>query len=114
MTAETRARTAPQDGRDAEMYQYLERRPHRWRKQLYLKGRNITVGQFVWNMQTNGHTPESTAANYELPLEQVREALRYYERHGDVIERDEQEERRRLIAAGIIVDPPPAHRRELG
>jgi hypothetical protein len=33
-------------------YKHLEPRPHRWRKQLYIKGRNMTVWQLVSNMLT--------------------------------------------------------------
>jgi uncharacterized protein (DUF433 family) len=90
----------------AEEYQYLERRPHPWRKQLYLKGRNMTVGHLVYDMRTNHITPEEAVANYNLPLEQVQEALLYYQRHRDVIEADAAEERRRLEARGIQLDPP--------
>jgi len=91
-----------------EDYQFLEPRRHAWRRQLSIKGRNLTVGQLVWNMRTNRHTPESAAENYDLSVDQVREALRYYDHNRDVIEQDEQEEQRRLIDAGIIRDSPSA------
>jgi uncharacterized protein (DUF433 family) len=95
---------------DPEVYRYLERRPHRWRKQLYLKGRNMTVAHLVYDMRANRLTPEEAAEDFELPLEQVEEALRYYERHRDVVERDQDEERRRLESKGYAIDPPPLPR----
>ena len=58
-----------------EVYHYLEHRPHPWRKQLYLKGRNMAVGHLVYDMRTNNVPVEEAAANYDLPLEQIEEAL---------------------------------------
>src|SRR5688572_7345334 len=91
----------------AEVYRYLERRPHRWRKQLYLTGRNMTVAHLVYDMRANRLSPEEAAEDFDLPLEQVKEALLYYERHRDVVERDQNEERRRLESKGYAIDPPP-------
>ena len=96
---------------DTEVYQYLERRPDSWRRQLFLKGRNMAVGQLVWKMRANSHhTPEAAAEEYDLPLAQVYEALEYYERHPDIVAQDDADERRYLQAQGIIVDPPALHR----
>ncbi len=89
-----------------ERYHYLERRPHPWRRQLYLAGRNMTVAQLIYGMRANKLTPEATAENYELPLAQVREALQYFERHRDIVEQDQEEEKRRLEAWGYAVDAP--------
>lgn len=104
MTAqETHAGAFTEDG---EVYPHLERRPHPWRKQPYVKGRNLTVGRLVRNMRANDHSVESAAEDYDLPVEQIREALRYYERHREVVEQDQAEERRLLVAAGIMRDDP--------
>src|SRR5687768_11434316 len=84
-----------------ERYEYLERRSESRRRQLYLTGRNMTVDQLVRGMIANRLSPEAAAANYELPLDQIHEALRYYDRHQDVIERDWQEERAYLVAQGL-------------
>jgi uncharacterized protein (DUF433 family) len=107
MAAETRAGLTADE---AEIYQYLEPPAESWRHELFLKGRNMTVGHLVYGMRANDLTPEAAAANYDLPLEQVREALRYYERHRDVIEADVDEERRRAAARGIAIDPPAVPR----
>ena len=92
---------------DVEEYEYLERRPHRWRKQLYLKGRNMTVDHLITDMRANGITAEAAVANYDLPLAQIQEALAYYARHRDVVEADAREEIRRLQTRGIQIDAQP-------
>ena len=88
-----------------EGYRYLERRPGSWRRELFLKGRNKTVGQLVSDMRANHVTAEQAVEHYGLPLEQIREALRYYEAHRDLIEADVDEERRDAAARGIDVEP---------
>ncbi len=82
--------------RGAKVYQHLVTRPHPWRRQLYLKGRRMTVGQFVSAMQANHMTSEEAADDMELPIEQVEEALAYYESHRDLIEAETREELARL------------------
>lgn len=58
-------------------YAYLVARPHSWRKQLYLQGRNMTVGQLVATMRANKLSPEEAADDLSLPIAQVQEALAY-------------------------------------
>src|SRR5712692_3325111 len=62
-----------------EPWQYLVRRQHPWRKQLYIKGRNMTARQLVGSMKANEQGEEKAAADYRLPIEAVREALAYVE-----------------------------------
>lgn len=95
---------------EAETYQWLECRPQSWRKQLFLKGRNIAVGQLIYSMRANHLTPDGAVFEYDLPLAQVQEAMLYYQRHRDIIEADSAEERRWLEANGVILDPPPISR----
>ena len=56
-------------------------------------------------MRVAGHTPESAAEDYEIPVEYIREALAYYERHRDVIEQDQADQRTTLVAQGVIQTP---------
>ena len=88
-----------------EAYQYLEARPHRWRRQLFLKGRNMAVVHLVYSMRANHLSPEDAVHEFGLPIEQIREALVYYHRHRDLIEGEQEEERRQLEAAGITLEP---------
>jgi uncharacterized protein (DUF433 family) len=84
------------DGKEMRLrsrhYQYLVARPETGRRQLYLKGRTMTVGQLVYTMRANGLEAEAAAEDLELPLEQVQEALAYYETHRDLIESEAEEE----------------------
>lgn len=85
------------------VYQYLVARPHPWRRQLCLKGRNMTVGQLISTMQANHMTPEEAADDLELSVEQIKEALAYYELHRDLVEAETREEIARLAAKGYVV-----------
>ena len=89
------------------VYEYLEARPHPWRRQLYLRGRNITVGHLVATMNANKLSPEEAAEDMDLPLAQVQEALAYYEAHSDLVNSELREEKRYLQAKGYLVEPPP-------
>jgi uncharacterized protein (DUF433 family) len=70
----------------------------------------MTVAQLVYRMRANRWTPEQAAENFELPLAQVEEALRYFQLNRDVVERDQEEEKRWLAAKGYALDPPPVPR----
>ena len=77
-------------------YKYLEARPKNWRRQLWIKGRNMTVWHLIAAMRTERETLEGTAKNFELPLEAVLEATHYYVLHKDIVEADTKEEKRIL------------------
>src|SRR3974377_905487 len=46
------------NGKELPRWQYLIARPHRWRGQMSITGRNMTVGQFVSTVRANRYTPE--------------------------------------------------------
>ena len=83
-------------------YQYLESRPHPWRKILWLKGRNMHVWHLVATMLREGETPEETAKNFGLPVEAVREALDYYQHNKALVDAETEEEGQRLHAKGRL------------
>ncbi len=83
-----------------EHYRYLVMRPEKNRQQPYLKGRNMTVGQLVYKMRANQLSVEQAAADMDLPVEQVVEALAYYETHRELVEAEIAEEKRYLHAHG--------------
>jgi uncharacterized protein (DUF433 family) len=89
-----------------DIYTYLVARPHSWRKQLWLQGRNMTVGQLVATMRANNLSPEDAAEDFGLPLAQVQEALAYYAAHSDLVDAELREEKRLLQAQGYAVEPP--------
>jgi uncharacterized protein (DUF433 family) len=83
--------------------------PHAWRKQLYIKGRNMTVWQLVSNVRANQLTVEQAADNMELPVEAVAEALSYYSENRSLIESENDEERRWLLEKGYTLEPQHLH-----
>jgi uncharacterized protein (DUF433 family) len=81
-------------------YQYLAARPHPWKKQLFLKGRNMTVGQLISTMQANQLSIEEAAEDLDLPVEQIQEALAYYQTHQTLVDLEAREEAARLASKG--------------
>jgi uncharacterized protein (DUF433 family) len=76
-------------------YRWLVAVPHRWRKQLTLKGRRITAGQLVLSMEANGDPVEAAAREFHLELEAVVEAVDYVSRNRALVDAEMAEERRR-------------------
>jgi len=69
-------------------WKHLVARKHPWRKQLFIKGRNMTVRVLVGTLKANGFTEEEAAEDLDLPVEAVREALAYFEANPEVIALD--------------------------
>ena len=93
-----------------EQYEYLEWRPSRWRKQLSIKGRKMTVGQFVYAMRAAGWDVAEGARQYHLPLAAAQEVVAYYRRHRGLVDGEAAEETRRLTAKGVLHDLAPLSR----
>lgn len=90
-------------------WQYLEKRPHPWRQQLYIKGKRLRAFTVWMDMIVNEMTPEEVAVSKEIPLAAVHEAIEYCETHQDLLEREAQRERRYLEAKGISLDSKITH-----
>ncbi|GFE72199.1 hypothetical protein [Chroococcus sp. FPU101] len=86
-------------------WQYLEKRPHPWRQQLYIKGTRIKASVIYSDMIVNHETPSEAAFNWDLPIEAVKEAIKYCETHQDLLKREALEERRYLEDRGILLKP---------
>ena len=71
-----------------EPWKHLVARKHPWRKQLFIKGRKMTVRQLVGGIKANKLTEEQAADSYDLPVEAIREALAYFEANPEVIALD--------------------------
>jgi uncharacterized protein (DUF433 family) len=84
----------------ANLYRYLVSRSHPWRRQLWLKGRNMTVGQLIATMNVEDMSPEQAADRLELPIDQIREALAYYAANRDLVDLELREEKQRTTASG--------------
>ena len=70
-------------------YRFLEARPEKACRRLFVKGRKFTAdilyGQSVGE---DARSPEDLARDFELPLEAVLEALDYSERNLDLIRQE--------------------------
>jgi uncharacterized protein (DUF433 family) len=82
--------------RPESRYRWLVAAPHRWRKQLSIKGRRLTAGQLVRWMEANGDTIATAAADWDLPVEAVAEAVEYVARNRQLVDAEFAEERRRV------------------
>lgn len=85
---------------------YLVARPHPWRKQLCIKGRNTTVGQLVSTIRVNCLSPEQASEDLDLPLPAILEALAYEKENRPLLDLEIREERRRLSERGHQLEPP--------
>jgi uncharacterized protein (DUF433 family) len=81
-------------------WKHLVLRRHPWRKQLYIKGRNMTVRHVIGGVSANGFSEEEGAKNYGLPVEAIREAFAYAEANPEVLELDAAHERYLLKQMG--------------
>ena len=90
-----------------EPWQYLVRRQHPWRKQLYIKGRNMTARQLVGSMKANQLDEVAAAADNHLPVEAVREAIVYVESNRELLETEAEIERLMLKRGGAARGPQP-------
>lgn len=92
-----------------ERWQYLDSRPHPWRRQLYVKGRRQRAYSIWSTMLINKFSVEQSADNWELPTEAIQEIIQYCEQNEDLLRREAAEEGRLLREAGIHLEPPPVH-----
>jgi uncharacterized protein (DUF433 family) len=90
-------------------WQYLEPRPSSWRKQLYLKGRKLRANTVWSDMLVNGDSVEETADNWDLPVEAIKEVIRYCETHRELLCAEANSERRYLEERGVILEPKVTH-----
>jgi uncharacterized protein (DUF433 family) len=90
-------------------WQYLEPRPSSWRKQLYLKGRKLRANTVWSDMLVNGDSVEETADNWDLPVEAIKEVIRYCETHRELLCAEANSERCYLEERGVILEPKVTH-----
>ncbi len=81
-------------------WSHLVRRQHPWRKQLYVKGRNLTARQLVGAIQANAWTAKAAATNYRLPIAAIREAQAYVEEANELLQAEAEIERLMLQREG--------------
>src|SRR5207253_2875071 len=84
-------------------YKYLTRKPKSVYKQLFIKDRWIAArtlyGKYV--REDSPRTLEEIAADYDLPLEAVQEAIAYCESNPPEIQQDWEREEALMEATGM-------------
>jgi uncharacterized protein (DUF433 family) len=83
-------------------WSHLAYRPKSWRRQLHVKGRNLTAGQLAHTVEVEGWAEEEAAKNLDLPVEAIQEACRYARDNQAVIELEAAYERALLDQKGYI------------
>lgn len=86
-------------------WNFLVSRPHKWRKQLYIKGTKIPASTVWSGLISNNLSPEAAAENWDIPIKAVLESINYCELNRDLLKMEALEERHLLEAAGIICEP---------
>ncbi|MGK7877133.1 MAG: hypothetical protein AB4426_28715 [Xenococcaceae cyanobacterium] len=86
-------------------WQYLEKRPHPWRQQLYIKGKRIKASVIWSDMIVNEMSQEEAADNWELPLAAIHEVIEYCETHQELLKQEALSGRRRLEEKGVSLEP---------
>lgn len=88
-----------------EAWQFLVYRPHPWRRQLSIKGRDLLAATVWRDMVANAMTPDQAAENWDLPLAAIQEVLQYCEANPDLLRLEAEEERYRLREKGVSFEP---------
>lgn len=88
-----------------EEWKYLESRPHPWRKELYVRGQRLPASNVWSSMVVNGYSLQQAAENWGLPLEVVKECVRYSESHEELLNAEAAETLRRAEERGIRIGP---------
>jgi hypothetical protein len=107
LSREVRERRREMRETPVESWQYLVSRQHPWRKQLYVKGRNMTARQLVGAIKANGFDEAKASDNFKLPVEAIREALAYVEQNRELLETEAEIERLMLKRGGVARGPQP-------
>jgi hypothetical protein len=84
---------------------FLVERPHPWRRQLYVKGSKLSAAQVWRDMVANSQAEAEAAAEWEIPVEAVREAVLYCTENRALIAAEAREERHRAAASGVRLAP---------
>ena len=80
----------------AKEWQFLAPRPHKWRKQLYIKNSRLPAFAIWSDLIVNEMTVEEAAENWDLPMAAIQEALLYCELNKELLAFEADEEGRRL------------------
>lgn len=87
-------------------YKYLEPRPGSNYRQLFYKGRGLFAQTlYAETVGEDPRTPEQVAADFDVPVEAVHEAIRYCLDNAELLEEERRKTDARIKARGL--DRPP-------
>jgi hypothetical protein len=81
---------------EVDDWQYLAKRNHLWRKQLYVKGQKLLASTIWQDMIANKMSVEEAADNWNLPLAAIDEVIRYCESYKDLLKLEAEKEAYKL------------------
>ena len=88
---------------EVDGWQYLAKRNHPWRKQLYIKGQKLLASTVWQDMITNGMSVEEAADNWDLPLDAINEVIRYCESYRDLLKLEAEKGAYKLSCSNEIL-----------
>jgi uncharacterized protein (DUF433 family) len=91
-------------------WDHLVHRTHPWRRQPYLKDRNLTVRQLVGTIKANRWSDDEAARQVDLPVEAIREALRFADENQELLAFETAFENWLLESKGVGRDTRPVPR----
>ena len=84
-------------------WQYLAKRNHPWRKQLYVKGQKLLASTIWQDMIANEMSVEEAADNWNLPLDAIDEVVRFCESYRDLLKLEAEKEAYKLSFTNEIL-----------
>jgi hypothetical protein len=84
-------------------WQYLAKRNHPWRKQLYVQGQKLLASTIWQDMIANKMSVEEAADNWDLPLDAIDEVVRYCESYRDLLKLEAEKEAYKLSCTNEIL-----------
>jgi hypothetical protein len=88
---------------EVDDWQYLAKRNHPWRKQLYVKGQKLLASTIWRDMIANEMSVEEAADNWDLPLNAINEVVRYCESYRDLLKLEAEKEAYKLSCTNEII-----------
>lgn len=88
---------------EVDDWQYLVKRNHPWRKQLYVKGQKLLASTIWQDMIANEMSVEEAADNWNLPLDAIDEVVRYCESYRDLLKLEAEKEAYKLSFTNEIL-----------
>jgi len=86
---------------------HLEPRPGSFYRELFVRGLNLRASRLVAWMEGEGLTPERAAADRQIPVEAVLEAVEYVRVNRTFVEAERQREENLLRERGLLEPKTP-------